>query len=97
MEYRVPTVEQCESTALVLKALAHPQRLLILCLISGGELTVGEIERKCGASQSLVSQYLARMKREGLIESRREGSFVYYRIRDPRVKKLILAMHKVFC
>lgn len=92
-----PLIEQCESAARVLKALAHPQRLQILCLLSEGEMAVKELERRCEASQSAISQFLSKMKSEGLVASRRDGNFVHYRISDPKVKKLIQAMHKIFC
>jgi DNA-binding transcriptional ArsR family regulator len=81
----------------MLKALAHPQRLQILCLLADTELSVSEIESRCKASQSAVSQFLGRMKSEGWVTSRKDGNYVYYRILDPKVKKLIQAMHKIFC
>jgi ArsR family transcriptional regulator len=90
-------IENCEEAAALLKALSHPQRLQLLCHLSQKELTVGELEKLCGASQSAVSQFLARMKAEGLVTSERNGQFVSYRISDPRVLKLIQAMHKIFC
>jgi ArsR family transcriptional regulator len=88
--------EQCESTSAILKSLAHPQRLQILCFLSERERTVSELENLCGASQSLVSQFLQRMKGEGLVESRREGKFVHYSIANPKVLKLIQALHRIF-
>jgi len=90
-------IEQCESTAQVLKSLAHPQRLQLLCHLSEGEMTVSELEQLCQASQSLLSQFLQRMKSEGLVSARREGKFVYYAIHDQKILKLIQALHKVFC
>ncbi|MBI3541873.1 MAG: helix-turn-helix transcriptional regulator [Deltaproteobacteria bacterium] len=90
-------IEECENAAKMLRALAHPQRLQILCHLSEDELAVSELERRCGASQSAVSQFLARMKAEGLVASRRDGNFVYYRIQDSKVRKLIRAMHGIFC
>ena len=90
-------LEQCDEAARVLKALAHPQRLQILCHLAEAERTVGELERLCEASQSLVSQFLARMKAEGLVASRREGQYVKYEVADPKVHKLLRAMQKIFC
>lgn len=92
-----PLFEQCESASRLLKALAHPQRLQILCHLSNGEKTVTELEELCGASQSAVSQFLARMKAEQLIASRRDERYVRYRIADPKVFELIKALHKIFC
>lgn len=89
--------ENCDAVAGLMKALAHPQRLMLLCHLSTGEKTVGELEELCGASQSAVSQFLNRMRLEGLIASEKRGLFVFYRIEDPRVKKLITALHDIFC
>lgn len=86
-----------EGVATLLKQLSHPQRLLILCSMAEGEKSVGEIEQACGASQSAVSQFLKGMRLEGLIESRRDGKQVYYKIVDKRVLELIKALYKIFC
>jgi DNA-binding transcriptional ArsR family regulator len=86
-----------ESVAVVLKQLSHPQRLLILCCLIAGERTVGEIVESCGASQSSVSQFLKVMRLEGLVDSRRDGKQIYYRIVDKRVFKLIKSLATIFC
>ncbi len=86
-----------EGVAALLKQLSHPQRLLILCCMAEGEKSVGEIEKACGASQSAVSQFLKGMRLEGLIESRREGKQVYYKIVDKRVLELIRSLYQIFC
>jgi ArsR family transcriptional regulator len=89
-------IEQCETTE-TLKLLAHPQRLQLLCHLSEKELTVTDLEGLCGISQSQLSQFLQRMKSERLVVSRREGKFVHYSISDPKIRKLIQALHKIFC
>lgn len=81
----------------LLKQLAHPARLAILCAIAAGEKSVGAIEEACGASQSAVSQYLRRMRLEGMVEARRDGKRVHYRIADPRIASLIRALYRIFC
>lgn len=86
-----------EGVAGLLKQLSHPQRLLILCSMAEGEKSVGEIEEICGASQSAVSQFLKGMRLEGLIESRRDGKYVYYKIVDSRVLELIKSLYQIFC
>ena len=92
----IPTAEQCVLVSKILKSLSHPQRLLILCHLAEKAKTVGELEELSGASQSSVSQFLARMKAEGLISSKRDNQYIFYDIEDLRVKKLIQAMHKIF-
>ena len=89
--------QKCDAVARVLKALAHPQRLLILCTLASGEKTVGEIEKACDASQSAVSQFLNRMRLEGLVSSEKRGSFVYCKIADPQVNQLIQSLYEIYC
>lgn len=86
-----------EEVSILLKQLSHPQRLLILCSLTEGERSVSEIEQSCGASQSSVSQFLKGMRLEGLLESRRQGKMIYYRIVDKRVQALIKAFYPIFC
>lgn len=88
---------QSEEVAALLKQLSHPQRLLILCSLADGEKTVSEIEAICGASQSSVSQFLKGMRLEGLVEPRREGKQIFYKIVDKRVLELIRSLYKIFC
>lgn len=88
---------QSELVAGLLKQLSHPQRLLILCSMAEGEKSVSDIEEACGASQSAVSQFLKGMRLEGLIDSRREGKQVYYKIVDKRVLELIKSLYQIFC
>ena len=90
-------LEQCDEVAHLLKLLAHPQRLQVLCHLSMGEKTVSDLEELCVASQSQLSQFLQRMKAEGLVSSCRDGKFVRYSIQDPRVLKLMRSLHNVFC
>ena len=89
--------QKCAEVARVLKALAHPQRLMILCTLAAGKKSVGEIEEACEASQSAVSQFLNRMRLEGLVSFEKRGSFVYYKIADPKVSRLILSLYKIYC
>jgi ArsR family transcriptional regulator len=80
-----------------LKAMAHPLRLKILCLIGDSELMVQEIVEAVGTSQSNISQHLAVMRSRGLLASRKEANKVFYRIEDPRILKMIGLMREVFC
>ncbi|MCX6555756.1 MAG: metalloregulator ArsR/SmtB family transcription factor [Candidatus Aminicenantes bacterium] len=88
--------KRCARVAAILKNLAHPQRLFLLCCLAKGEASVSELLRQSGASQSLISQHLTRMRREGLVQARREGNFVLYRIADPKLSALIQTMEKTF-
>lgn len=92
----IPLATQCETASRLLKALAHPQRLLLLCVLSAGEKSVGELVEMCGTSQSIVSQFLIRMKSEGILASRKQSNFVYYRIEDGKTRDLIDSLHRIF-
>lgn len=96
MKKRNPEMEQCINAATVLKAMANPHRLFILCRLSESEATVSELEHLMDVSQPMISQHLTRMRLEGLVDSRRDGSFVYYRIVDPHAKALIEALEKLY-
>lgn len=88
---------RCHEVAVLLKSLAHPQRLMITCHLAQGEMTVSELQELCDISQSQLSQFLGRLAREGLVVSRREGQFSYYSIKEKRVLKLLSSMQKIFC
>lgn len=81
----------------VLKVLANPQRLRLLCALLGGEASVGELEVALGASQSYVSGQLAHLRREGLVDATREGRHIRYRLADPRVTPILERLFEVFC
>ncbi|MCM2322284.1 MAG: metalloregulator ArsR/SmtB family transcription factor [Oligoflexia bacterium] len=89
--------EQCEEISGTLKSLAHPTRLKILCHLIDGEKSVNEIITYCGGSQSGVSQFLARMKLERMVTSRREGQYIHYRIADPRILRLLKILKDLYC
>ena len=93
----IPTQEQCFEVSNFMKILAHPQRLMILCQLSGGPKKVSDLEQLCGATQSAVSQFLARMKSEGLVDCKKYSRTVFYEIKDKRVETLIQTMHQLFC
>ena len=93
----LPNKKQSQDIAHLLKTLAHPQRLLILCHLSDGPKNVTELQELCGGSQSAVSQFLGRMKNEGLVDSKRYARSIFYEIADVRVLKLIQTLGKIYC
>jgi DNA-binding transcriptional ArsR family regulator len=80
-----------------LKALSHEVRLLILCFLIDGEKSVSEIERMLRLRQPAVSQQLARLRADGLVETRRNGKNVYYSLARTEVRDLIEVLHNAFC
>jgi ArsR family transcriptional regulator len=67
------------------KGMAHPKRIYILNALKGGEKTVGELVRLTGIPQANLSQHLALLRQLEILQTRRDGSSVYYSITDPRV------------
>lgn len=88
---------KCVDVSNIMKAIAHPQRLMIMCYLADEEKNVTEILEVCDISQSQLSQFLNRMQREDLLKVRKEGQFSYYSIADKNVFKLIQSMQKIFC
>lgn len=80
-----------------LKALSHEVRLLILCFLFDGEKSVGEIEKLLKLRQPAVSQQLARLRADGLVDARRDGKNIYYSLARTEVADVIQALHDVFC
>lgn len=81
----------------VLKSLASRNRLLLLCQLADGERSVGDLAAALGLAQSVVSQHLSLLRREGVVAGRRDAQSILYRIADPRVEKLMATMFAVFC
>jgi DNA-binding transcriptional ArsR family regulator len=80
-----------------LKSLANPVRLRILCLLIQGETTVGDLALQLDARQSLVSQHLALLRKDGLVRPRRDGQTIHYALSDPRAERLLGVLHDAFC
>jgi DNA-binding transcriptional ArsR family regulator len=96
MSKGLPDRARCKRIAALFKTLSHPQRLYMLCCLCREDLTVSDLEKACGASQPVISQHLARMRLEGIVESRRDGNHVFYRIADPQIPALIKSLEKIF-
>lgn len=93
----IAMVNKCEGVSQVLKALSHPVRLKVLCRVIEKERTVNDLTEFCDISQSAMSQFLNRMRAEGMVESRREGNQVYYRVANPKLIQLLRALKDIYC
>jgi ArsR family transcriptional regulator len=89
--------EHIMQASLAMKAIAHPLRLKILCVLADNELSVQEIVDNVGTTQSNISQHLAILRDKGVLTTRKDANRVYYRIGDPRTLKLVVMMRDVFC
>ncbi len=77
------------------RTLGHPARVRVLELLKGGEMTVGDLQAELGIDSSGASQHLSAMRRQGILEARKEGTSVYYRVRDPRIFQLLESARQV--
>ena len=80
-----------------LKAISHEARLVILCLLVEGEKSVSELEEMLCLRQPAVSQQLARLRADSLVDTRRDGKNIYYSLARPEVVDIIGALHRAFC
>lgn len=90
-------VEKAREASDFLKALSHESRLILLCILSDGERSVGELEEILGERQSTVSQQLARLRLEGLVTTRRDGKTIYYSLASENVRIILQALYSAFC
>jgi DNA-binding transcriptional ArsR family regulator len=89
--------EDIQQAAHAIKAIAHPLRLKILCVLGDQEISVQEIVDQVGTTQSNISQHLAILRDKGVLATRKDANRVYYRIGDLRTLKLVGMMRDVFC
>lgn len=83
--------------AALMRLLGNERRLMILCQLLEGELSVGELQPRIGLSQSALSQHLAILREEGAVATRRDGQIVYYRVADPAVLRVLETLADLFC
>ncbi|WP_158971820.1 ArsR/SmtB family transcription factor [Chachezhania sediminis] len=89
--------DRAADAAAYLKTLAHEGRLMILCHLSTGERSVGELEALLSIRQAAVSQMLARLRDEGLVATRRDGKTIYYSLADRNTEQVIGLLYSLFC
>ncbi|MHB8321748.1 MAG: ArsR/SmtB family transcription factor [Acidithiobacillus sp.] len=80
-----------------MKAMAHPLRLKVLCVLGSDEMSVQDIVSAVGTTQSNISQHLAILREKDILRARKDANKVYYRVGDPRTLRLISMMSDVFC
>jgi DNA-binding transcriptional ArsR family regulator len=85
------------TAAELLKTLANPERLLLLCQLVEGERSVGELETQLGIRQPTLSQQLGILRREQLVQTRREGKQVYYRLASPEATAVLETLYRLYC
>jgi DNA-binding transcriptional ArsR family regulator len=89
---------RADEAARLLKTLGNPQRLRLLCMLVGGEQSVGQLnEQLPELSQSALSQHLARLREEALVATRRESQTIWYALRPGPAQQLIGALYGIYC
>jgi len=90
-------LENAQYVSAILKQLANPYRLIILCSLANQEMTVGDLNEQVELSQSALSQHLAKLRESEIVTTRRESQTIYYRIANPKIKILLEILQQQFC
>lgn len=89
--------ENADRAEALLKSLASRNRLMILCTLVEGERSVGALAASLGVRESVVSQHLAILRRDGLVAGRRDGQTIYYALTNEDAKRLLATLYDIFC
>jgi DNA-binding transcriptional ArsR family regulator len=92
-----PMQTHAADAASLMRAFGNESRLMILCTLAEGERSVGELNEIIPLSQSALSQQLARLRREGLVKTRRESQVIHYSLCDGPADRVINVLHDIFC
>lgn len=93
----IELAQHAAAASKLLKALANPHRLLVLCILGEGELSVGALNARVPISQSALSQHLAVLRADGLVTTRRESQTIYYRVAPGPALDVIRVLHAHYC
>lgn len=86
-----------EDACALLKALANPHRLMIVCTLIDGEQSVGALAQLLGVRETLASQHLGLLRRDGVVAARRDGQTIYYGLRGGQARALVETLSRLFC
>ena len=89
--------EHAPQAASLMSALGNESRLMVLCTLAQGERSVGELNDVVPLSQSALSQQLARLRQQGLVDTRRESQTIHYRLADGPARRIIEVLHDIYC
>ncbi|MDR1888052.1 MAG: metalloregulator ArsR/SmtB family transcription factor [Zoogloeaceae bacterium] len=89
--------EHARDACALLKALANEDRLMLLCSMGSGRCNVSELEAATGIRQPTLSQQLAVLRQEGLVDTEKEGKFVYYRLDNPQAIRMMATLWEIYC
>lgn len=89
--------ENARRASVLLKAMSNQHRLMILCQIATQEKSVGELEEIIGLSQSALSQHLARLRRDNLVQTRRDAQTIFYSLKGEEAQTVIETLYNLYC
>lgn len=89
--------ENAENAVSLLKAVGNKHRLMILCILQEGELSVSEINQRIPMAQSTLSQHLSALRKDKIVSTRRAAQTIYYSLNSDNVVELISLLHKLYC
>ncbi|MFT5806605.1 MAG: DNA-binding transcriptional ArsR family regulator [Moritella dasanensis] len=89
--------ERATEVADLLKTMAHPERLMVLCQLVEGEMSASQLQENSTLSQSAFSQHLAVLRKNNIVKVRKESQSVFYTLADERIEALIGSFYKIFC
>lgn len=84
------------AAARLMKLLASERRLILLCRLGDGECSVGDLAQHVGLAPSAASQHLAKLRADGLVDTRRDGQTIYYRLADPAAARVIDTLCSIY-
>ena len=88
---------QIDTASEILKSIAHPIRMNILCYLMDGEKNVSEIEQQFGSTISNISQHLTVLRKANIINRRKEANYMFYSLKDDTIQKLMETIKALFC
>jgi DNA-binding transcriptional ArsR family regulator len=98
MKQIIPAIsEHATAASRLMKALANENRLMILCSLAEGELSVGALNERVDLSQSALSQHLAKLREDGMVATRRESQTIYYSLACDQTRQIIDLLHNLYC
>lgn len=86
-----------DAASRMLRTLGNDNRLMILCLLAQGERSVGQLNERLELSQSALSQHLAVLRHEGLVDTRRDAQTIYYALTPGPASRIIQTLHDIYC
>lgn len=89
--------EAADRASALMRTLGHKGRLLILCQLASGEKSVGELSENLDIPQSPLSQHLSRMRKEGLVGTRRQAQSIFYSLKADEAGKIIECLYNLYC